>query len=174
MAGAVSAASERYRTARGRTANRDLTRNVSGDRMRSLAIGLALLGLPGPVLGQERCMDRAATTVDMQRCADQTVQTLDSLLVSLESQIRVRLPTDSPESSVIWREYRLQQCEFEAAFFASGSIQPVMYTTCYASLTADRIRRLAIFLCEGAGVTGECAEFRRYVELLADLGQPGR
>jgi uncharacterized protein YecT (DUF1311 family) len=145
-----------------------------GNRMRSSAIVLALLSLPVSILGQESCMERAATTVDMQRCADQTVQTLDSLLVSLENQIQDRLPPDSPESSAIWREYRLQQCEFEAAFFAGGSIQPVVYTTCYGSLTADRIRRLAIFLCDGAGVAGECAESQGYLELLSDLGQASR
>jgi hypothetical protein len=110
----------------------------------------------------------------MHQCAEQTAAGLDSMLDALESRIQGRLPPGSPESSAIWRDYRRQHCDFEAAFFPGGSVQPAVYLSCYGLLTSSRIRRLAVLLCEGHGLTGDCAESREYTDRLSRLDAADR
>ncbi|MFM7015041.1 MAG: lysozyme inhibitor LprI family protein [Bacteroidota bacterium] len=41
-----------------------------------------------------------------------------------------------------WIKYRDSHCKFEASFYEGGSMQPMIYSGCLESLTADRIKEL--------------------------------
>ena len=61
-----------------------------------------------------------------------------------------------------WASYRAASCQWHASFLDGASMQPMQYATCLASETWARIDDLKYHLCEGFGLTGECAASRRY------------
>jgi len=61
-----------------------------------------------------------------------------------------------------WEQWVRNDCQWESDFFEGGSIQPMVSSLCIANAAANRIDRLRIFLCEGAGMTGECDRSRAY------------
>jgi len=69
-----------------------------------------------------------------------------------------------------WEQFTRNDCNWESGFAEGGSMQPMVSSLCMANATANRIDRLRIFLCEGAGATGECKESRAY-ELKPDGGR---
>ncbi len=69
-----------------------------------------------------------------------------------------------------WEQFARNDCSWESGFAEGGSMQPIVNSLCMAGATANRIDRLRIFLCEGAGATGECKESRAY-ELKNDGGR---
>jgi len=62
----------------------------------------------------------------------------------------------------VWTSYRDMHCQWQASFFEGGSIQPTERSTCLSSVIWNRIDELKWNLCEGHGMTGECAASRKY------------
>jgi uncharacterized protein YecT (DUF1311 family) len=50
------------------------------------------------------------------------------------------------EAQTLWLQYRDANCESEASIYEGGSIRPAVYSTCLASMTRERTRRLRAFL----------------------------
>ena len=69
-----------------------------------------------------------------------------------------------------WEQFARNDCNWESGFAEGGSVQPMVNSLCMANATANRIDRLRIFLCQGAGATGECKESQAY-ELKTDGGR---
>lgn len=61
-----------------------------------------------------------------------------------------------------WKTFRDSDCQWQAAAFAGGSIQPTVYSECITALTEARIADLKLQLCEGFGARGACAASRNY------------
>ncbi|GEM_PF-6808740 len=61
-----------------------------------------------------------------------------------------------------WEQFARNDCNWESGFAQGGPMQSVVTSMCMANATANRIDRLRIFLCEGAGATGECRESQAY------------
>jgi len=58
--------------------------------------------------------------------------------------------------------YRDMHCQWQSSFFEGGSIQPTERSTCLSSVIWNRIDELRLNLCEGRGMTGECAASKKY------------
>ena len=61
-----------------------------------------------------------------------------------------------------WAELRELDCRWEESGFEGGSAAPMVYANCVADRTEERIRRLKVFLCEGASMTAPCDASRKY------------
>ena len=94
--------------------------------------------------------------------ARKTEGILEALLKELDSALdraEVRALGDAQER---WLAYRRAHCDWDAPVVGGGSIQPMWWANCMASLTWNRIETLKFHLCEGRGMTGECAASKRY------------
>jgi hypothetical protein len=61
-----------------------------------------------------------------------------------------------------WEKVARNHCEWQAAFFEGGSIQPAWFSDCLGQQYRQRIESLRLDLCEGYGMTGECAGSLKY------------
>ena len=50
------------------------------------------------------------------------------------------------QAQLVWLRYRDANCESEASIYDGGSIRPAVYSTCLASITQERTRRMRAFL----------------------------
>jgi uncharacterized protein YecT (DUF1311 family) len=108
----------------------------------------------------------AMTQMEMNQCADrqgrQAQGKLDALLKELAGVLEKGEGTRLAAVQKAWASYRDAHCEWQASVFEGGSIQPMERLTCFSSVTWNRIDELKWNLCEGHGMTGECAASRRY------------
>jgi uncharacterized protein YecT (DUF1311 family) len=118
-----------------------------------------------PAASTPDCGDMATQTA-MNICfaneARQSEQLLEALLQELNAKLEPQQRKALASVQANWVEYRRAHCDWQAAFFDGGSIQPTILSTCYQELTRKRIDELKTDLCEGAGMTGECDASRRY------------
>lgn len=49
-------------------------------------------------------------------------------------------------AQTMWLRYRDANCESESSIYLGGSIRPAVYSSCLASVTRERTRRLSEFL----------------------------
>ncbi|HJQ22524.1 MAG TPA: lysozyme inhibitor LprI family protein [Blastocatellia bacterium] len=128
-------------------------------------IGFAFLFSPLVTASAQDC-DHSANQREWNICTAGEAAKLDRRLDQLLAQISSR--TDSARRAELarvqdkWKVFRDADCQWQAAAFAGGSIQPAVYSQCIIGLTAARIADLKLQLCEGFGVRGPCAESRRY------------
>ena len=118
-----------------------------------------------PATPSPDCGDMATQT-DMNICfaneAKHTRQLLDALIQELNANLDPQQRKELASVQAIWVKYRRVHCDWQAAFFDGGSVQPTMRSACDQALTRERIDELKTDLCEGAGMTGECDASRRY------------
>src|SRR5262245_50521661 len=111
------------------------------------------------------CSSMSSQT-DMNLCfanqAKNAQQRLDALLAELGAALNPRQREQLAAVQAGLVAYRKADCDWQAAFFEGGSIQPMIYSACISVLTRVRIDELKISLCEGRGMTGECEASRRY------------
>ena len=118
-----------------------------------------------PQTATVNCGDSADQT-SMNQCfaleARQDLKLLDTLMKELGDRLDPVQKEHLEEVQSQWVKYKDAHCEWQAAFFEGGSVQPTMYSTCGIALTLNRIEELKLDLCEGAGMTGPCEESKRY------------
>jgi uncharacterized protein YecT (DUF1311 family) len=91
------------------------------------------------------CAD-AQSQSQMNMCADKRFKAADAALnraynelaSKLEADARARLKT----AEVSWLKYRDDNCEYEAAPFDGGSMQPLIRSSCYERMTKARTEEL--------------------------------
>jgi uncharacterized protein YecT (DUF1311 family) len=94
--------------------------------------------------------------------ADDAQKRLAALLVELKSALQPRVRKGLEDVQARWAELRELDCNWERSMFEGGSVASQVYATCIATQTEQRIERLKLFLCEGAGMTGPCEASRKY------------
>lgn len=113
----------------------------------------------------------ASTQSEMNACFGEAARRSQAVLDALLKELAESLDPDQIEGlrnvQKSWAAYRESQCRWQAAFFEGGSILPTIHATCIDTLTVARISELAINLCEGNGMTGECDASRRYTARVA-------
>lgn len=87
---------------------------------------------------------------------------LDALLKELSVVLEKSEVTRLTAVQKVWTSYRDLHCQWQASFFEGGSIQPTERSTCLSSVIWSRIDGLKRNLCEGHGMTGECAASKKY------------
>jgi len=96
------------------------------------------------------------------RGADASKRRLASLLQELEPKLDSKARQELRVIQAQWERLRGKDCEWERGLFEGGSIAPTVYWSCVQARTQERIDRLKILLCEGAGMTGPCEASRKY------------
>lgn len=112
---------------------------------------------------------RVLSQTEMNICAGRDAETQQQKLQNLVGDLRDKLAAKEPTqwarleaNQKNWLDFVEQDCEWEATFSDAGSIRPLVHARCLSGAIAQRIARLRIFLCEGEGLTGECAASRKY------------
>jgi uncharacterized protein YecT (DUF1311 family) len=92
------------------------------------------------------CED-AQTTVEMRDCAGRDYKQADAELNALYKQLMATLSDKEHQASLrsaqqAWLKYRDANCEFDAFENRGGTIYPVVYTSCLATMTTARTKEL--------------------------------
>ena len=113
------------------------------------------------------CFTTAVTQLDMTKCAEQKAkdsqQKLDQLLDELQQHYAGSdFGNELMQVEGEWEALREHDCLWEKSFSENGSTAPMIFSLCVFRYNTERISRLKLFLCEGAGMTGECEESKKY------------
>jgi uncharacterized protein YecT (DUF1311 family) len=88
----------------------------------------------------------AETQSAMNMCADKKFKAADAVLNRVYNQLAAKLETDArarlKAAEVSWLKYRDDNCDYEAALFEGGSMQPLIYGTCLERMTKARTEEL--------------------------------
>ena len=129
----------------------------------------AALSLPWPAATEAQdqeldCTQEQTTQLGMNMCARQAMEASETSLAELVDELAAKLRASDDLFGIQerWAQVRDQQCTWEAEPYSGGSIQPLIHLNCLEAHNRQRIDRLAIFLCEGGGMTGPCEASRRY------------
>lgn len=92
-------------------------------------------------------LEAAQTQADMNELSAEISQHQDRKLAKLEELVRNDLHDEELEvkldkATVLWREYRDVQAEFEGDMYQGGSIRPLIYNEAFTRLTEERIAAL--------------------------------
>lgn len=86
------------------------------------------------------------TQLDMNVCSGRDFEREDKLLNKVYGELRSKLDATEKEKlknvQVAWLKYRDLACEYEGAQYEGGSMQPLIFSSCKAMLTADRRKML--------------------------------
>ncbi|MCB9077318.1 MAG: DUF1311 domain-containing protein [Anaerolineaceae bacterium] len=122
--------------------------------------------MAAPDLEETDCLTTAASQAQLDACAaskaTESAQKLSQLIEALQETISAEKWNELQALQTQWEPVRDANCTWEASFFEAGSIQPANYQLCLADYNQQRIDRLKIFLCEGAGMTGPCPASEQY------------
>ena len=118
-----------------------------------------LLGLAA--LAQKRraqrlpCEKTAATQLEMNNCAHQEYVKADAemnrvykQLISVLAADQAKDQTKLREAQRAWVKYRDANCESESSLNEGGTIYPMVYDMCLASMTEERTKRLKDMLAD--------------------------
>ena len=102
----------------------------------------------------------------MNKCASDAANTthdrLDALLDELQSHMDMAQYQELTSIQEKWEQTVKEHCQWEADFFTSASSQPMWLAGCLEKQYRQRIDVLRVDLCEGHGMTGECAAATKY------------
>ena len=119
-----------------------------------------------PDLDDTDCLNTAASQAQLSACAEskstESAQKLGQLIEALQETVSADKWNELQTLQTEWEQVRDANCTWEASFFGEGSVQPTNYQLCLANYNQQRIDRLKIFLCEGAGMTGPCPASEQY------------
>ena len=114
----------------------------------------------------DMCRDGGRTQAEMAACAARAVTAADEALRTLIDALGRMLDSqqmaDLHTNQALWDRFRVADCGWQRDLSAGGSISPVIYANCLEQRTNERIARLKIFLCEGAGMAGPCEASERF------------
>ena len=94
--------------------------------------------------------------------AEAANRTLQTLLRELKRSLAPLSFEELRKIEDDWARLRERDCRLETHLFSGGSVAPLVYARCVEARTRERINRLKLFLCEGAGMTGPCEASERY------------
>ncbi|MCB0167618.1 MAG: DUF1311 domain-containing protein [Anaerolineae bacterium] len=121
---------------------------------------------PAQPMDAPDCLTTAASQAQLDACAASkataSTQKLAQLIEALQDTVSPNKWNELQDLQTQWKQVRDANCTWEASFFGEGSIQPTNYQLCLADYNQQRIDRLKIFLCEGAGMTGPCPASEQY------------
>lgn len=128
--------------------------------MRRVAAGFLLVAATlapatGALAQAANCRD-PETQTDMNRCAYADYEKTDAELNRLYKQLREKNGDTAQLEAAerAWLAYRDQECDFETASEAGGSIRPMLQAACMKAMTERRnadLRRL--LKCQDDGAT---------------------
>lgn len=142
-------------------------------RLHGIAFGLLTSLLPPAGVSQPEtptqsidCSEGGRSQREMNICAERAATAAEARLESLLDELREKLDEarwdELQRLQGRWAQLVEEDCAWQRTFFAGGSVAPMMFSLCKQARTEERIARLKIFLCEGAGMTGPCDASRRY------------
>ncbi len=119
----------------------------------ALLLSLTLLAAaPAQKRAQNDPCDDAQSQSEMNMCADKRFKAADAVLNRVYNELASKLDTDArarlKTAEVSWLKYRDDNCEYEAAPFEGGTIQPLIYATCLERMTKARTAELRLQLRE--------------------------
>jgi len=100
------------------------------------------------------CEKTAQTQLELDNCAHLEYMKADAELNRAYKQLIAVSENGSKyqlklkEAQVAWLKYRDAACESEAAFYEGGTIYPMIYDICLASVTEERTKRIKSMLAE--------------------------
>lgn len=118
-----------------------------------LPAGAGAAGRAAPVIHEkfttQPCSGKPAhrSTLQLEGCAEQRVLGLDQEIDVLNADIFAKLATvrgkrDFLAANTGWVRYRNSACASESDNYAGGSIAPVIYANCLATLDGDHVHEL--------------------------------
>ena len=127
-----------------------------------VAILMAFCLLFGPAIFAQRkrtpqlpCEKTAQTQLELNNCAhlayvkaDAEMNRVYKQLMASSSESGEKYQQKLKEAQVAWLKYRDATCESEAVINEGGSIYPMIYDYCLASVTEERTKRLKNMLAE--------------------------
>jgi uncharacterized protein YecT (DUF1311 family) len=118
----------------------------------TLFVGLLLLTFSASAQNKKAgstCEDSAQTQVEMNNCAHEAYVKSDAALNVTYKKLMALLAQDGPQYQVKlktaqlqWIKYRDSNCESESALNEGGTMYPMVYDYCLASVTDERNKRL--------------------------------
>jgi uncharacterized protein YecT (DUF1311 family) len=96
---------------------------------------------------QDPCKGEGAETQSaMNMCAAKKFKEADAVLNRVYNELASKLEADArarlKTAEVSWLKYRDDNCEYEAAPFEGGSMQPLIRSSCYERMTKARTEEL--------------------------------
>ena len=95
------------------------------------------------------CEDTAQTQSELNNCAHQAYVKADNAMNITYKKVMASLTEDGPQytqklkaAQLLWIKYRDATCESESALNEGGSMYPMVYNFCLASVTDERNTRL--------------------------------
>ena len=102
------------------------------------------------------CPSKPTTTVQIEGCAEHRVVAIDRRIDALNVRVFAKLSKSGrgefTMTNADWVQYRDSACATEASIYGGGSIQPVAYATCLASIDGSHVvelKRMLIALSPG-------------------------
>jgi uncharacterized protein YecT (DUF1311 family) len=88
--------------------------------------------------------DGAETTAGIRRCLNEARERVsrEIALVFEEARARANQPAMLDSAQQVWEEFRQVQCVAESDQFDGGSLQPVVFLSCWHEVTGLRMRYL--------------------------------
>jgi uncharacterized protein YecT (DUF1311 family) len=119
-------------------------------RCRALALAIALGGgvsvtaTAQDSTGYVRECEGAETTAGIRRCLNEARERVsrEIALIFEDARARANQPATLDSAQRVWEEFRQAQCVAESDQFDGGSLQPVVFLSCWHDLTRRRIRYL--------------------------------
>ncbi|MGB0561008.1 MAG: lysozyme inhibitor LprI family protein [Spirulinaceae cyanobacterium] len=116
------------------------------------ALALLLPSSSTPATAQallELDCENPQTQMAMNMCEQRRWQASDRTLNQTYQALRVDLPSEARRSLLIaqmmWLGFRDAECKLDSSYAEGGSMQPMLYSGCAASLTDQRQRDLATY-----------------------------
>ena len=95
--------------------------------------------------GRDAC-DDPQTQTEMNICADKRFKAADAALNRVYNQLASKLEADAraklKAAEVSWLKYRDDNCDYEAAPFEGGTMQPLILFSCMERMTKARTEEL--------------------------------
>ena len=114
----------------------------------AILLALALLAAAPAQKPAQRdpCGDDAQSQSEMNICADKKFKAADAVLNRVYNQLAAKLEAGAraklKAAEVSWLKYRDDNCDYEAAQFEGGSMQPLIRSSCLERMTKARTAEL--------------------------------
>lgn len=135
-------------------------------RLVGAPLALAVLLCAGCTFSPGGAPSAAPTMLQTQQDAADRLKADQQRLNQLLHELNTSLPSASArqleQNQPRWETLARDECGWQRELSGGGSMAPLVYLTCLDQRVRERINWLKLFLCEGYGSTGECAESKRY------------
>lgn len=118
--------------------------------MAARSIGSPTTGVTGLQLAQRPNCDDPQNQSEMNICAGIAYQNADRQLNQVYQQLLPKLPASRKQKLITaqqaWIKFRDSSCDFERSAFEGGSMAPMIYGSCLATVTEQRTKDLQGYL----------------------------